>query len=163
MMSGERRYRESAALRERRAALTRESSDGRALSRKPENNPVCLIRVDETAACVVVIWQEYATSTQLRFTHEHILHLLQRHGLRNVLGDDTVLPMIQCEDQAWIVNDRMPRAIAAGLRAAASKSPAAHFGRVSVDSGKEALSANITIRSFEDFAEAREWIAGVEA
>jgi hypothetical protein len=44
-----------------------------------------------------------------------------------------MLAMIHAEDQAWVVEDWMPRAMAAGLRVAASKSPASYFGKISVD------------------------------
>ena len=153
---------EAAALLQLAAKLEAESSDGLALLKNPKDNPICSIFVDENIPCVMVVWKRYATSTQLRFVHENIIDLLRKHGLTKIIGDDTDLPTIHQEDQSWIVNNWMPRAVSAGLRAAANKVPAAHFGRISVDSVKSAMSSNILMCSFEDIDEARKWIRNVD-
>jgi len=72
------------------------------------------VSIDENIPAIVVLWKGYATGTQLRFVHENILDQLRKHGMSKVLGDDTGLPTIHAEDQSWIVENWMPRAIAAG-------------------------------------------------
>ena len=122
-----------------------------------ENNPVCSVLLDADVPCLTVVWKRQATSEQLRALHERLLELLRKHKLNKILGDDTALPQIEPEDQAWIVQDWMPRAVAAGLKLAANKSPEAYFGRLAVETIKASQSL-LAIRSFDHFEEARRWL-----
>ncbi|HEX3576328.1 MAG TPA: hypothetical protein VHU42_17155 [Rhodopila sp.] len=142
--------------------LAVESGDSAQLLKDIENNPICSVSVDHTVPCIVVAWKRYATSNQLRFVQEKVIDLLARHGLSKLLGDDTVLPTIHREDQFWLVSDWMPRAAAAGLRSIASKTPASHFGKVSLDNIRSAVCAGVSMRSFGDIAEARQWLQGLQ-
>lgn len=54
----------------------------------------------------------------------------------------------------------MPRAVAAGLKLAANKSPEAYFGRLAVETIKASQSL-LAIRSFDHFDEARRWLKNV--
>jgi hypothetical protein len=69
--------------------------------------------------------------------------------------------MIHAEDQAWIIKDWLPRAMAAGLRAAAHKSPVGHFGKVSVDNVISGIAVKISLQTFESLDEARGWLKDV--
>ncbi len=91
---------ENDKLEKLRARLQTESSDSLQLLRDIRNNPVCSITFDEGIPCIVVVWRNYATSTQFRFIHENILYLLQKHGVNKIFSDDTALPTIHTEDQA---------------------------------------------------------------
>jgi hypothetical protein len=142
-------------------ALEAESSESRALARDLENNPICSLTIDYSVPCVCVTWKRYATSPQFRFIHESIIKLLAEHGLSKVIGDDTSLPTIHPQDQAWIISDWMPRAIAAGLRSAAGKLPALYFGKASVEQIRMSAPPGITIRHFRRMAEARAWITRI--
>ena len=127
-----------------------------------ENNPVCSVVFDESVPCIFVAWRNYATSTQFRFIHESILDLLRTYGVCKILGDDTELPTIHAEDQAWNCRDWMPRAIADGLRAAAAKRPESHFGKFSVSAVQAGLPSSLILKSFEDLEAAREWLRTVK-
>jgi hypothetical protein len=142
-----------------RVKLQQESSDGFALVSDIENNPYCAISVESSVPCVCVKWKRYVTSTQFRYIHEVIIEKLRAHGLTKALGDDSDLLTIHAEDRAWLINDWLPRAIAAGLRMAASKSPASHFGKISVESVVSALSPSIAVQVFHDLTTARNWLA----
>lgn len=98
------------------------------------------------------------TSLQLRYIHESILPLLRQHGVSKIFGDDTDLPKIQADDQAWIVSDRMLRAIAADLRKGASKTAAAYFGKLSVGNVQARTPEGLTIRAFDSVANAKAWL-----
>ena len=108
-----------------------ESIDGIKLLESPDDNPICSLSYDETVRCVTIVWRKYATSAQLRFVHETIIDMLTRHEANKILGDDSDLPVIHAEDQKWIIEDWMPRARAAGLKAAASTVSLAFFGKLS--------------------------------
>jgi hypothetical protein len=64
--------------------------------------------------------------------------------------------MIHADDQRRIVEDWMPRARTAGLRAAASKSPASHFGRLAV--GRVISHSSWLFRACDDLADACGWL-----
>jgi hypothetical protein len=122
-----------------------------------QNNPVCSVLIDTDVPCLTVIWKREASSAQLRVVHETLIELIRRHKISKILGDDTALPHIDPEDQAWIALDWMPRAVEAGLKLAANKSPDAYFGRLAVEAIKASQSL-VAIRSFEQFEEARRWL-----
>ena len=117
--------------------------------------------IDENIPAIVVLLKGYATGTQLRFVHENILDQLRKHGMSKVLGDDTGLPTIHAEDQTWIVENWMPRAIAAGLRAAAGRHSDSYFANLSIGRIQSAAQAGLALRSFADIDEARGWLTGV--
>jgi hypothetical protein len=161
-MVDEKRHPEGEALAGLKAALKAESSDGRRLLEDPANNPVCLVGYDADVPCVTVVWKGYATSRQLRFVHEEALHLLALHKAHKMLGDDTELATIHSDDQKWIVENWLPRAIGAGLRACASKRPTSYFGRLAVDNVSAAANSGV-MRAFDDIAEARGWLKSCES
>jgi hypothetical protein len=149
-------------IRQLEKRLEVESGDSAQLLRDIENNPICSVSVDHTVPCIVVAWKRYATSNQLRFVQEKVINLLAQHGLSKLLGDDTVVPTIHREDQFWLVSDWMPRAAAVGLRSIASKTPASHFGKVSIDNVRSRAFAGVSMRSFDDITEARRWLQGLQ-
>jgi hypothetical protein len=139
----------------------KQSSDGVRLLKEPEDNPICAISVDQSIPAVVVVWKQYTTSAQIRFIHEYLLLVIKKHLLRKILGDDTELVTIHEEDQNWIANDWMPRAISAGIIAGASKRPLAYFGDLAVKDLRESAPPSITIRAFDHLENAREWLKGI--
>jgi hypothetical protein len=135
-----------------------ESIDGIKLLESPDDNPICSLSYDETVRCVTIVWRKYATSAQLRFVHETIIDMLTRHEANKILGDDSDLPVIHAEDQKWIIEDWMPRARAAGLKAAASTVSLAFFGKLSIGSVQAKLASEIAIKAFPDIHLARKWL-----
>lgn len=156
--SGEEEKQERDALEELRRQLKAESTDSLKLIEDLTDNPVCSVTFDASTPCVSVVWKRYATSTQLRYVHENIIRLLAKHGVSKVLGDDTALPTVHAEDQSWIVGDWMARAMAAGLRTAASKRPTAYFGQLSLDAIRAAAPKGLKLNAFDDLEEARRWL-----
>lgn len=147
------------SLRQLTELVRTESSDGARLVSNLEDNPVCRVTVDSAVPCIFIVWQRYATSAQLRFVHEHMLELLRREQLSKILGDDTSLAVIHIDDQMWLREQWMPRAAAAGLKAAASKIPYAFFGKQSVANVQSGAPSGLNLRSFETLTEARSWLA----
>ena len=106
----------------------------------------------------MIVWRRYATSAQLRFIHEAIIQMLAQHKASKILGDDSDLPIVHAEDQKWITEDWMPRAKAAGLKAAATKVSVAFFGKLSIASIQSRLAREIAIRAFPNIHQARTWL-----
>src|SRR6185437_2051058 len=109
-----------------------------------------------------VVWRKYATSAQLRFLHETILQMMERHGAQKILGDDRELPIVHAEDQQWIVDDWLPRARAAGLQRVAAITSRSFFGRLSIGSVQLKLANKIAVKQFRDIREAIEWLDGAD-
>jgi len=142
-----------------RSAVAAESSDGRCVAQNPYDNAVCTIKFNVTTRCIDIVWKMYATSLQLRFVHECLLDLIRMHHAVAILGDDTALGIIHADDQAWIAGNWLPRAIAAGLAAGASKAPATYFAEQSVRRIQASAPSGIRLRSFRELGEARAWLA----
>ena len=83
---------------------------------------------------------------------------MRERRVGKILGDDTALPTIHADDRRWIAENWLPRAIAAGLTAAANKEPASHFGKVSVREVQRALSPSLLLRAFPNMEDARHWL-----
>ncbi|MET0292855.1 MAG: hypothetical protein ABW136_10875 [Steroidobacteraceae bacterium] len=148
----------SEALEALAKLLHAESGDGRALVNSPEDNPVCSISLDHEIRCVEIVWKRYATSVQLRYAHEWLLMLLQKNQFSRVLGDDSALPTIHADDQAWIATDWLPRASAAGLKRAANKQPASQFAQLAIQQLRALSSGSVAFGSFADLDSARNWL-----
>jgi len=141
--------------------LAVESGDGRALSENLEDNPICSVSYDPSIPCLMVRWKSYATSSQIRYIHECLIRLIKEHRVSKILGDDSNLESIAAIDQQWIVRDWMPRAMAAGLKTAATIKPRAYFGQMSVNHILSFRPAGLTIQSFEGLREAKDWLRNV--
>jgi len=146
------------SLEQLRSRLEAESGDGLRLLENLADNPICCVALDTSLPCIRVVWKRYATSTQLRFIHEHLLRLLEESRVGKILGDDTELPMIHADDQRWLVENWMPRAQSAGLTTVATKRPASYFGQLSVARVQSVAPEGLTIRMFEDMGQAQAWL-----
>jgi hypothetical protein len=141
--------------------LEGDTGDGRALARDLEDNPICAVSYEPDVPCLLVKWKRYATSTQLRYIHECLIRLIEKHRVSKILGDDTDLASIAAIDQHWIVHNWMPRAITAGLKNAASVKPRAYFGQTSVNRILSIVPTELAIQSFDDFESARIWLRNI--
>ncbi len=141
--------------------LAREPGNGHLLAANLEDNPICTVSYDHSVPCLMVRWKCYTTSTQIRYIHECLIGLLKKHGVSKILGDDTDLVNIGDADQRWITGDWMPRAVSAGLRAAASVRPRAHFAQISIEQILSFVPIGLVIRSFNSRHNARQWLRGV--
>lgn len=146
-------------LEQLRRLLETETQDSRLLSQSPADNPICAIEPKPELGCITVIWRRYATSTQIRFVHEVVLSALEHHGFRKLFGDDRSLPTIHAEDQRWIAEDWMPRAVAAGLRKCAGVYAKAYFGRISTEQVRARAPAPLEIQMFHTPEQACAWLA----
>jgi hypothetical protein len=141
--------------------LEGESGDSRALARDLEDNPICTVSYESNVPCLLVKWKRYATSTQLRYIHECLIRLIKMYRVSKILGDDTDLVSIAAIDQHWIVHDWMPRAIAVGLKNAASVKPRAYFGQTSVNRILSIVPVGLAIQSFDNLESARTWLRNI--
>ncbi len=149
------------ALAELKRIIETESIDGIHLLNSPHDNPICSLSYDESIPCIAVVWRKYATSAQLRFVHEIILGMLTQHAADRILGDDSDLPIVHAEDQKWIVENWLPRARVAGLKAVATAVSLTFFGKVSIGSIHSKLAREIAIKDFHNIHSARMWLGSL--
>lgn len=149
---------DTSSLEQLKRVVGRESIDGAQLLKTPNDNPICSLRYDEAIRCVAIVWRRYATSAQYRFIHEIILQMLQQHRASKILGDDSDLPVIHAEDQQWVIEDWIPRAKAAGLKAVATTPSLSFFGRLTIGSVQARMASQIAIMTFPSIHLARDWL-----
>src|SRR6187399_2486571 len=92
------------------------------------------IYFDADQNCVVMEWDGYATSAQFRQGTELMLETLQKHETKKVLANIKNMVLIGMEDQLWMEQDFLPRAIQHGFSAIAIIRPDHYFNKVAVES-----------------------------
>lgn len=103
-------------------------------------------------------WKRYATSDQNRHALEEILKLLKAHEITKILGHDSCLETISSGGQTWIIENWLPRARAAGLKAIASKKSGSFFTRRAVNIIHTAAAEAVETKVFVEFDDARTWL-----
>jgi len=117
------------------------------------------IYFDESIPCVRMDWNGYATSRQFREGTEQMLEALSKHRTAKVLADTKNMVLISGEDQDWLTEEFLPKAIQAGFRAIALVKPVHYFNKVAVETiAFKANQEKLRIQFFNDIEEAREWL-----
>jgi hypothetical protein len=123
------------------------------------SNEACSLFFDSDVPCVVMEAHGYATSQQFRDITENMLFLLKEKRVSKMLVDTTHLQIIGAEDQKWLNEDWLPRAIAAGYRACAMIKSKYFFNRVAVDNVVNQIDqSQLTVQYFDDRELARTWL-----
>jgi hypothetical protein len=92
------------------------------------------IHYDAQLQAVRMVWNGYATSEQFRAGTELMLETLAANKAHKVLADLRAMELIGTNDQHWLENNFVPRAIEKGFRELAIVQPEAYFTKVSVES-----------------------------
>jgi ferredoxin-NADP reductase len=121
------------------------------------------IYFDTQLDCVVMRWSGYATSKQFRDGTELMLKALQEHKADKVFADIREMTLIGQEDQKWLDENFIPRAMQAGFQAMAIIRPKAYFNRVAVESvSYKVNSEKLRICFFDNRSEAEKWLSEFE-
>jgi hypothetical protein len=121
---------------------------------------VYTIYFDEKINAVVMEWNGYATSEKFKEGTELMLNLLVKNKAAKVLADIKNMTLIGSEEQQWLENSFIPRAIDFGFKAVAMIKPDNYFNKVAVESvsykvNKEKLNINF----FDNVVDAKKWLA----
>ncbi len=87
---------------------------------------------DSSINSVVMILKGYFNSSMFRKVTENLLCLIIKHKVHTVLADATHMNLIGGEDQKWLNEDFLPRAIKQGYKACAMVKSKHYFSRVSL-------------------------------
>lgn len=117
------------------------------------------VSYDVEIPCVVMSWRGYATSAVFRAANEQVLAEIAARRAGKLLGDVTDFVLIGAEDQAWLNEDWIPRAMDAGLRTCALVQPSFYFNRVAIESVAQKLDrARLQLGFFDAREAARAWL-----
>ena len=82
----------------------------------------------------------------------------QQYQASKILGDDSDSPVVHAEDQQWIIENWIPRAKAAGLKAVATNRSLSFFGRLTIGSIQARMAGEVAIRTFPSVHLAKDWL-----
>jgi hypothetical protein len=123
------------------------------------DRPVCDVSWDPQVGCVTMEWHGYATTEAFREANARVLAAIRERGAGRVLADVRDFKLIHAEDQDWLIDVWIPRAVAAGMRVCAMVMPRFYFNRVAVESVTQRLDPKaLRVQFFEDREAARRWL-----
>lgn len=119
---------------------------------------VCIFSVNHDIPCIMVLWQGYATSEQFRRIAESQLQLMKEYGFNKILTDNSLMKVVSMEDQKWVINDWLPRALKVGYMACATITSKDYFSRIAIENVISKIDDQLTVRYFGDVDDAAAWL-----
>jgi len=120
------------------------------------------IYFDRKINAVVMEWDGYATSNQFKEGTELMLNTLIKHNCVKVLADIKDMVLIGMEDQQWLDQHFLPRAIEFGFKAIAIIRPEHYFNKVAVESISYKVDKDkLAINFFDNVDEAKAWLKSI--
>lgn len=111
---------------------------------------------------VLVEWKEWANSAEYRATHETILVALRENHASKNLIDATLARVVSDDDQRWLMDSWIPRAVAAGRRSTAIVIPRSALARTISENIDKRPRPNLTrVEYFQTAEEAAAWLSTV--
>jgi hypothetical protein len=126
------------------------------------DTPYVSVRWDGEGRWVFVEWKAWANSTEYRAVHEAVLLALRENRASRNLIDATHARVVSGDDQIWLIEDWIPRAVAAGRRWTAIVMPKSALGRtISENIDRRQQPNATTVEYFESVADAAAWLSSV--
>jgi hypothetical protein len=120
------------------------------------------IYFDTDLGGVVMKWTGYTTSGEFREGTELMLNILIKNNCKKVLADIKEMTLIGSDDQQWLENTFIPRAVQFGFKKLAIVRPSSYFNKVAIENVSEKIDKkNLTIGYFDTLEEATEWFSDV--
>lgn len=124
-----------------------------------EQNKAYQISFNKETNYVVMVWKGYSTTKEFREGAETMLDMLSHNYAAKVLGDIKDMILISSDDQNWLNNDFLPRAVNKGLRTMALVQPDHYFNRIAVETVSFKVDKQkLTIQFFKDIESADSWL-----
>jgi hypothetical protein len=124
--------------------------------------PYVCVRWISGGPWVLVEWKAWANSQEYRAAHETVLTAFrENHASRNLI-DATHARVVSDEDQKWLIQNWIPRVVAAGRRWTAIVMPKRALARtISENIDKRPRSSLTEIEYFDTVDEAAAWLSTV--
>jgi hypothetical protein len=124
------------------------------------DKPYVSIRWVSDGGWVLVEWKEWADSAEYRAAHETVLMAIRENHASKNLIDATNAKVVSDSDQRWLIDNWIPRAVAAGRRSTAIVMPRSALGRtISENIDKQAAAKLNTVEYFDTAADAAAWLS----
>jgi hypothetical protein len=124
--------------------------------------PYVCVRWISGGPWVLVEWKAWANSQEYRAAHETVLTAFrENHASRNLI-DATHARVVSDEDQKWLIQNWIPRVVAAGRRWTAIVMPKRALARtISENIDKRPRSSLTEVEYFDTVDEAAAWLSTV--
>ena len=120
------------------------------------------IYFEPASDCVIMEWDGYSSSHEFRDGTELMLNILIKHNSSKVIANIKGMTLISQDDQQWMNNTFLPRAIQFGMKYVAITKPDSYFNKVAVESISYKVDKNkLAIGFFDNLPEAREWLSNL--
>mgnify|MGYP001794714055 CR=1 FL=1 len=119
------------------------------------------IQVNGEHRVVEIIWKKFAMSKQYRDAIEVAYEAITRYDLTGWLSDMTQAGVVAIQDQNWVIEDIVPKCIAAGIVKTAIVDSRDVFSNKYVHSIETAYPKS-TAEHFKDIESARAWFQQAE-
>lgn len=127
------------------------------LNMKMKTTEIYNIHFDKDLDAVIMEWNGYANSLQFREGTELMLNTLIQNRSTKVLAQLRDMTLIGSEDQVWLQDHFLPRAVKFGFKSIAIVKPESHFNKVAIESVTEKIDRNyISVNFFDSTDEAIE-------
>jgi hypothetical protein len=124
--------------------------------------PYVSVRWVSAGRWVQVEWKAWANSSEYRAAHETVLLAIRENRASKNLIDAMNARVISDADQRWLIEDWIPRAIAAGRRWTALVLPKSALGRTISENIDKLPRPNRTkVQYFQTVEEAAAWLSTV--
>lgn len=117
------------------------------------------IYFDSETDCVVMEWNGYANSSEFRTGTEKMLSELVKHKTSKVLADIKNMVLIAQNDQSWLIDYFIPKAVDKGFKAIAIIKPDYYFNKVALETiAYKVNKERLEIQFFDKREDARDWL-----
>ena len=124
------------------------------------DQPYVSIRWVSDGGWVLVVWKEWADSAEYRAAHETILMAIRENHASKNLIDATHSKVVSDSDQKWLIDNWIPRAVAAGRRSTAVVMPRSALGRTISENIDKGTPSDVTqVEYFDTATEAAAWLS----
>ena len=112
----------------------------------------------EKKSIVMVTFKGYMNSEQLRAVYENVRKCAEKYNGKNILVDGRLFVTIKPNDQLWLVNEWLPKAVDAGIRKIARVLPDNLIQRMVISKMDIALHGKFELKEFSDIEEGIMWL-----
>ena len=124
-----------------------------------EADKIYNIRFDTRNQWVIMHWEGYVSSIHFREGTEMMLNLLIENRSSKVLANIKDMLLIDEEDQKWLENYFLPRAMRFGFHVLAVVKPTSYFNLAAIEKISNSVKQKgLKIELFDSSEEATEWL-----
>lgn len=120
------------------------------------------IERDDQLKCLTQTWKGFAKSEDFRGAINQSLEIFKRGGLDKIISNTKDFALVKKEDTDWVAQVVTPQMVQHGLRYMAFIVPTNVFTQITVDNFKEKANSVVSIRYFDQVADAKAWMAKSE-